>query len=94
LLPTGKIGGEWLAAPSPPDVLLLPDGIVPEDFSVTRVNLWSPAVILLPLKEADMPLIGEHELLKMLAGYPVVHTLDHDIVQISTDGENLWVSGR
>jgi len=94
LLPTGKIGGEWLAAPSPPDVLLLPDGIVPEDFSLTRVNLWSPAVILLPLKEVDMPLIGEHELLKMLAGYPVVHTLDHDIVQISTDGENLWVSGR
>jgi competence protein ComEC len=94
LLPTGKIGGEWLAAPSPPDVLLLPDSIAPEDFSLARVNLWSPAVILLPLKEADMPLIGEHELLKMLADYPVVHTLDHDIVQISTDGENLWVSGR
>ncbi len=93
LLPTGKIGGEWLAAPSAPDVLLLPDGITPEGLSLSRINLWSPAVILLPLKPADLPLVGEDELLGLLANYPVAHTLDQSVVHISTDGENMWVTG-
>ena len=93
LLPTGKLEGEWLAAPSAPDVLLLPDGITPEGMSLGRINKWFPRVILLPLKEADLPLVGENELMIVLASYPVVNTLDHDRVTIQTDGENLWVTG-
>lgn len=93
LLPTGKLEGEWLAAPSAPDVLLLPDGISPEGLSFGRINKWSPNVILLSLKESDLPLVGENELLTMLAAYPVVTTLEHHQVHIITDGENLWVTG-
>ena len=92
LLPTGKLEGEWLAAPSAPDVLLLPDGIAPEGLSLGRINLWSPRVILLPLKASDLPLVGENELMTVLSAYPVISTLDHDWVQITTDGENVWVT--
>jgi len=93
LLPTGKMDGEWLAAPSAPDVLLLPDGITPEGLSLGRITKWSPSVILLPLNQSDLPLEGENELITILAAYPVVNTIENDRVYIRTDGENLWVTG-
>jgi len=93
LLPTGKMDGEWLAAPSAPDVLLLPDGITPEGLSLGRINKWSPSVILLTLNKWDLPLEGENELVTILAAYPVVNTIENDRVYIRTDGENLWVTG-
>jgi hypothetical protein len=51
-------------------------------------------VILIPLEESDLPLLGEHELLSLLAEYPIITTLDHPWVRVSTDGEQLWVNGK
>ena len=94
VLPAGKVEGEWILVPSAPDVLLLPDDLQPEELPLARINRWSPAVILLPLEQADLPLQGEHTLLQKLAGYPLVTTLDYDQVHISTDGQQLWVRGE
>jgi hypothetical protein len=93
-LPAGKIEKTRLLLPEAPDVVLLKDGIKPEDVSLENLTGWSPAVILIPLEDSDLPLLGEHELLSLLADYPIVTTLDHSWVRVSTDGERLWVNGK
>jgi competence protein ComEC len=94
LLPAGKVDNEWILAPSAPDVLLLPDDLRPDELPLQRINWWSPAVILIPLNDTDLPLDGEHTLLQKLAGYPLVTTLDYDQVHISTDGNQMWINGK
>lgn len=94
LLPTGKVEDNWYAVPEVPDALLIPDGLKPEDLSLPLMNDWSPAVILLPLAESDLPLEGQHELLELLEDYPVVATYEYGRICLSTDGENLWVNGE
>jgi len=94
LLPTGKVEDYWLAAPEPPDVILLPDGLKAESLPLPTVNLWAPSVILLPMAESDLPLHGDHELVTQLDGYPLVSSLDHGWVRVSTDGERLWVNSE
>jgi hypothetical protein len=94
LLPAGKVDNEWILAPSAPDVLLLPDDLGPDELPLQRINWWSPAVILIPLNDTDLPLDGEHTLLQKLAGYPLVTTLDYDQVHISTDGNQMWINGK
>jgi competence protein ComEC len=94
VLPTGKVEDHWLTVPGPPDLVLLPGGLRGAELPLWQINLWNPSVILLPLDVADLPLDGQHELVEMLKGYPVLTTLDHRWVRISTDGELLWVSGR
>jgi len=93
-LPAGKIEKTRLLLPEAPDVVLLKDGIKPEDVSLENLTGWSPAVILIPLEDSDLPLLGEHELLSLLADYPIITTLDHPWVRVSTDGERLWVNGK
>jgi competence protein ComEC len=92
LLPAGKITNARMTLSQSPDVVLLEDDLIAEDLSMEVINQWSPSVILVPLKESDLPLQGEHEILVMLAGYPVVTTLDNQWVKIATDGKNLWVT--
>lgn len=91
LLPTGKVGESWLKVPAAPDVVLLPDDISASALPLAELNRWSPAVILLSLKDSQQPLQGEPELVSLLAGYPLVTTLEHDWVKVSTDGVRLWV---
>lgn len=93
LIPTGKVLITQMTPPFGPDVLLLPDDLEAKDFSMEIINHWSPSVIIFPLAESDLPFQGEHELLVTLQDYPVVSTLDHLWLRISTDGENLWVTG-
>ena len=59
-----------------------------------KSNAWQPGVILLPLGEADLPLHGEHPLLALLRGYPVLDTYAHGWIRVSTDGVSLWVNGE
>lgn len=94
LLPTGKAEDRWLEVPESPDVLLLKDGLNAKNLPLWQINLWSPTVILLPLEESEMPLQGEHELVRLLAGYPVVDTLDQGWVRVSTDGKQIWVESE
>jgi competence protein ComEC len=94
LLPTGKVEEQWLAAPGAPDLVLLPDNLAAEDLPLERINGWHPAVILLPLAEADLPLHGEYPLLSALAGYPLLDTYEHGWIEVITDGETLWVNGE
>lgn len=94
LLPTGKVESEWMMIPSAPDVILLPDDLPVEELPLERINWWSPALILIPLSAADLPLQGDHPLLQKLAGYPLVSTLDYAQVHVSTDGEQMWVDGQ
>ncbi|MDY6847451.1 MAG: ComEC/Rec2 family competence protein [Chloroflexota bacterium] len=93
-LPTGKIEKSSISLPKAPNVVLLEDDLTTEDISLHKMTGWSPAVILMPLEESDLPLLGEHEILSLLADYPVVTTLDHRWVRVSTDGKNLWVTGE
>jgi hypothetical protein len=94
LIPAGKVDDQWKMQGVAPDVLILKDGVAVEDFALDKLGLWSPAVILFPLEKEDLPLHGEHAVLNLLADYPVVSTLDHDWVQITTDGKQLWVHGE
>ena len=94
LLPTGKVEEHWLTVPNAPDVVLLPDNLAAEDLPLEQVNAWQPAVILLPLAETDLPLHGDHPLLSLLADYPILDTYTHGWIEVSTDGETLWVNGE
>ncbi len=94
LLPSGKVGDHWLSPPSTPQVILLPDDLKAEDLPLKTLNAWNPDVLLYPLEESEFPLQGEHEILSLIEDFPIVHTLDHDWVRISTDGKQLWVNGR
>lgn len=94
LLPTGKVEEHWLAAPGAPDLVLLPDNLAVEDLPLEQITDWHPAVILLPLAEADLPLHGKHPLLSLLTGYPILSTYQHGWIEVSTDGETLWVNGE
>jgi hypothetical protein len=93
-LPAGKIENLRFTLPEAPDLVLLEDGVKAENISLEKLTGWSPAVILIPLEESDLPLLGEHELLSLLADYPIVTTLDHSWVRVSTDGEQLWITGK
>ncbi len=92
LIPTGKVDNHWVDIPGAPDLLLLPKGLQAEEIPLWKVTLWNPSVIFLPLGESDLPLWGEHEWLTMLKGYPLVSTYEYGWVNISTDGEHLWVN--
>jgi len=94
LIPTGKVEDEWLIVPESPDVLLLKDGITAEGIQLQQVNVWAPSAILFPIEVSQIPLMGEHPLIELLADYPLVTTLDHDWVRVSTDGVQMWVSGQ
>jgi len=93
LIPTGKVSMAHITPPCEPDVLLIPDNLDAEDLPMEIINQWSPSVIMLPLEESDLPFQGQHEVLSLLADYPIVSTLDHPWVRISTDGKNFWVAG-
>ena len=93
LIPAGRVGTSSLRPPFGPDVLLLPDNIKADELSLEVINRWSPSVILLPLKESDLPFQGQHEILVLLEDYPVISTLDHSWMRITTDGDKLWVAG-
>lgn len=94
LLPTGKVEDHWLTVPADPDVVLLPDNLKVEDLPQDLIAAWQPAVLLLPLDEADLPLHGGHPLQMGLEGYPLVTTVDHGWIRVSTEGETLWVNGE
>ena len=94
LLPTGKVEDHWLTVPEAPDLVLLPDNLDAEELPLDKINAWQPGVILLPLGEADLPLHGEHPLLALLRGYPVLDTYAHGWIRVSTDGVSLWVNGE
>mgnify|MGYP001025910680 CR=1 FL=1 len=94
LIPTGKIALDWLVIPEQPDVVLLMDDVSVEDPVLRQIMQWSPAVILLTLEDSELSLDGHHELLDVLAGYPVMSTLQYNWVQISTDGAQMWVNGQ
>lgn len=94
LLPSGKVEAHWLAVPEAPDVVLLPDGVDAESLALDTLTAWGPAVILLPLAEADLPVQGEHPVLAALAEYPLVSTVDRGWIRVNTDGDNLWVTGE
>jgi competence protein ComEC len=94
LIPAGKVDDQWKMQGVAPDVLILKDGVAVEDFALDKLGLWSPAVILFPLEKEDLTLHGKHAVLNLLADYPVVSTLDHDWVRITTDGKQLWVHGE
>jgi len=94
LLPVGKAGDAWLKVPAPPDVILLPDDVSLDDFLLTKVNAWEPAAILLSLGQSDQPLAGEHALMQALHGYPLLSTLDHGWVRVSSNGVQVWVESE
>ena len=94
LLPTGKVEDHWLTIPAAPDVILLPDNLKRENLPQDLIAAWQPAVLLLPLDEADLPLHGEHPLQELLEGYPLVTTVDHGWIRVSTDGKTLWMNGE
>ena len=93
LLPIGNISITQMDPPSDVDVLLLPDNLQADDLPMEVVNQWFPSLILIPMEESDLPFQGQHEILSVLQDYPVVTTLDHALVRISTDGQHLWVTG-
>jgi len=94
LLPTGKVADHWLLVPGAPDFVLLPDDLAADDLPLQRINDWSPSVLLLPLEKSELPLEGQHELITLLADYPLVTSLDYGWVRVSTDGYELWVQGE
>ena len=94
VLPAGKVADAWLAVPEAPDVVLLPDDISVENFPLEVITAWSPTVILLPLHNSDLPIAREHELVSLLSGYPLMTSLDHGWVQVSTDGKQMWVDAE
>jgi hypothetical protein len=75
-------------------VLILPDGLAAHDLHLDQVNLWAPAVILLPLAPVDLPLAGEHPVVEQLAGYPVLSSQTHGWVRVSTNGHQVWVRAQ
>jgi len=83
-----------LDVPAAPDVVILPDGVDKESLEVDTLTLWGSAVILLPLTEAELPVLDEHPVLAALREYPLVTTVDYNWIRISTDGESLWVMGE
>ena len=91
LIPTGKVEDHWFNVPAAPDLLLLPDRLKPQDMPLDLINMWSPVAILFPLPSRDVPLLGEHPLITLLHGYPLIHTAQHGWVRVSTNGQNLWV---
>ena len=93
LLPAGKITTSTPHLPQNLNVLLLQDDAQVETLSLQEINRWSPEVILLPLEKSALPLQGQHDILTLLADYPVVTTLAHPWVRVTTDGEHLWVNG-
>ncbi len=94
LIPTGKVSLSNICLPDEPDVILIPDNLEVDEIPMGAINQWSPSVILLPFEESDLPLQGQHELLTALKDYPVVSTLDHNWVRITTDGMKMWVNGE
>lgn len=94
LIPAGKVEGAWLKLPGAPDVILLPDDIAVAGLPLSKINAWAPSVILMPLKDSDLPIQGEHDLITLLEGYPLLNTLDNGWVKISTDGNQLWVEAE
>ena len=70
------------------------DDVSVEDPVLRQIMQWSPALILLTLEDSELSLDGHHELLDVLAGYPVMSTLQYNWVQISTDGAQMWVNGQ
>lgn len=91
LIPTGKVGDNWLRPPMPPAILLLPDSMASQALPLEQINQWSPAVVLLPQDPADLPLDGVHPVIPQMKDYPVLSTFDHGWVRISTDGHGIWV---
>ena len=94
LLPTGKIAQDWMRVPEYPDVVLMADGLSGDEPVLQQILQWSPAIILLPLEASDLSLDGQHPLIDVFEGFPVMSTLDYNWVRISTDGDQLWVNGR
>ena len=94
LMPAGKVEEHWLDVPEAPDVVLLPDGVDEESLDVGTLTMWGSVVILLPLTESDLPVMGEHPVLAALREYPLVTTVDYRWIRVSTDGESLWVTGE
>ena len=94
LMPAGKVEEHWLDVPEAPDVVLLPDGVDEESLDVDTLTMWGPVVILLPLTESDLPVMGEHPVLAALREYPLVTTVDYGWIRVTTDGESLWVTGE
>ena len=93
LIPSGKISMSSLHPPFAPDILVLPDNLEVDAFSMEILNQWSPSVILFPLEESDLPFKGQHQVLTLLEDYPVISSLDYSWIRITTDGEKLWVNG-
>jgi hypothetical protein len=93
LIPTGKISMSSLHPPYAPDILVLPDDLEADAFSMEILNQWTPSVILFPLEESDLPFKGQHQVLTLLEDYPVISSLDYNWIRITTDGEKLWVNG-
>ncbi len=93
LLPIGKVDDQRLSLPENPDVLLIMEDMKTDEFPLDQIQVWSPKVVLFTLENADLPLQGEHEIITFLADYPVLSTVEYQWVQISTDGEALWVNG-
>jgi len=94
LLPTGKIAQDWMRVPEHPDVVLLADGLSGDEPVLQQIVQWSPAIILIPLEVSDLSLEGQHPLIDVFEGFPVMSTLDYNWVRVSTDGDQFWVNGR
>jgi len=94
LIPTGKVALSKINPSIHPSIILLPDDLDADELPMAAINQWSPSAILVPLAEADLPLTGEHALLTLFEGYPIVTTLDYRWIRVSTDGEQIWVSGE
>lgn len=91
MIPTGKVGEHWHKSPTPPDILVLPNNAASQGLPLEQLTLWAPNVILLPQVSANLPLDGIDPVLEILRDYPVLSTLEHGWVRISTDGQGIWV---
>ena len=91
LVPAGKVGDEWFEVPGVPNVILLPDDLHIDESTILKIQTWAPSVILFPLREADLPLQGDHTIFAALAGYPLLDTFHHGWIQVSTDGHQVWL---
>ena len=91
ILPTGKVDEYRMAVPGAPDMVLLPDGVEVESQWVSQVVDWQPAAILFPLAQNDLPLQGDHALLLEMQEFPLLTTLEHGWLRVSTDGAQVWV---
>jgi competence protein ComEC len=91
LIPTGRVDEHWHDPPAPPKVVSLPKSSPSQALPLGQITLWGPAVILLPQDPTNLPLDGVHPVLELLKDYPLLSTLDHGWVRVSTDGEQMWV---